>query len=86
LFVGHRDLDRIIRMATLDTQRPNYDVSRQAATIARMIDRLGPGMYTIHLSLPGNSSERWTIEIVQPVTVLQKREVTVGKAQEEGKV
>lgn len=51
------------------------DVSRRALSIARMIDRLGPGLYTIHLKRPENNSERWTIEILQPVTVVQKREV-----------
>jgi len=58
------------------------DVSRRALSIARMIDRLGPGSYTINLRRPENSSERWTIEILQPVTVVQKRDV-FDKAQEE---
>lgn len=71
-------------MKNPDNNNPSIDVSRRALSIARMIDRLGPGNYTIHLKRPENGSERWTVEIVQPVTIVQKREV-FDKAQEEGK-
>lgn len=60
------------------------DVSRKALSIARIIDRLPAGSYTIHLKRPENPSERWTVEIHQPVTVVQKREV-FDKTQEERK-
>lgn len=60
----------------------NGDVSRRALSIARMIDRLGPGSYTINLKRPENASERWTIEILQPVTIVQKRDV-VDRSPEE---
>jgi len=63
-------------------QAISLDVSRKALSIARIIDRLPAGNYTIHLKRPENPSERWTVEIHQPVTVVQKREV-FDKTQEE---
>lgn len=50
------------------------DVSARALSIARMIDRLGPGKYEISLIMPKSKTERWTIEITQrilgqPVTI-----------------
>lgn len=57
------------------------DVSRKALSIARIIDRLPAGSYTLHLKRPKNVSERWTVEIHQ-VTVVQPQEV-FDKTQEE---
>lgn len=65
-------------MTTPNSSNPQaiaLDVSRKALSIARIIDRLPAGNYTIHLKRPENPSERWTVEIHQPVTVVQKREV-----------
>ena len=50
------------------------DVSRRALSIARMIDRLEPGKYTVLLIKPEGESDRWIVEIAQPVT-LQKKEL-----------
>jgi len=66
------------------TTSTNLDVSRKALSIARIIDRLPPGNYTIHLKRPENNAERWTVEVSQPVTIIQKRDV-FDKAQEERK-
>ena len=51
------------------------DVSRSALSVARMLDRLGPGKFTITLIKGEGSSERWQVEIAQPVTI-QKKELT----------
>lgn len=75
-------------MTTPNSNTPQaiaLDVSRKALSVARIIDRLPAGNYTIHLKRPENPSERWTVEIHQPVTVVQKREV-FDKAQEESKL
>lgn len=53
----------------------NRDVSRRALSIARVVDRLGPGQFLISLKIPEHSTERWVIEITQPVTVVQRREI-----------
>lgn len=71
-------------MSAMPSNTVPADVSRRALSIARMIDRLGPGNYTIHLRRPDNTSERWTIEIQQPVTIVHKRDV-VDKAHEENR-
>ncbi len=49
-------------------------VSRRALSIARMIDRLPPGKYSILLIKGDGDGERWQIEIAQPVT-LQKKDL-----------
>ena len=51
------------------------DVSRNALSVARMLDRLGTGKFTITLIKGEGSSERWQVEIAQPVTI-QKKELT----------
>lgn len=61
----------------LPTQQ--QDVSRRALSIARIIDRLPAGKYTIQLVKAESESERWQIEIVQPVTI-QKKDLTHGSA------
>lgn len=50
------------------------DVSRRALSVARMIDRLGAGKFTITIIKGESGSERWQIEISQPVT-LQKKDL-----------
>lgn len=49
-------------------------VSRRALSVARMIDRLAPGKYTVLLIKPEGESDRWIVEIAQPVTI-QKKEL-----------
>jgi hypothetical protein len=48
------------------------DVSRRALSIARMIDRLEPGKYTITVIKTDGESDRWQVEIAQPVTIHKK--------------
>jgi len=48
------------------------DVSRRALSIARMIDRLEPGKYTITVIKTDGESDRWQVEIAQPVTIYKK--------------
>jgi hypothetical protein len=50
-------------------------VSRNALAIARMVDRLPPGKFTIYLAKSEGESDRWIVEIAQPVT-LQKKELS----------
>ena len=60
------------------------DVSRRALSIARMIDRLPPGSYSISLKLPEHNTERWVVEVVQPVTVVQRKEIFDKNAENAG--
>ncbi len=50
------------------------DVSRRALSVARMIDRLGPGKFNVLLIKPEGESDRWIVQIDQQVT-LQKKEL-----------
>ena len=50
------------------------DVSRRALSLARMVERLDPGKYTISLIKPTGKHERWAVEISQSVTI-QKKEI-----------
>lgn len=59
----------------MSSQNNHTDVSRSALSVARMLDRLGPGKFTITLIKGEGSSERWQVEIAQPVTI-QKKELT----------
>lgn len=45
------------------------DISQRALSIARMIDRLEPGIYNIELVRPVSKTERWTVTVSQSVTV-----------------
>lgn len=58
----------------MSTNYKTIDVSRSALSVARMLDRLGPGKFTITLIKGEGNSERWQIEIAQPVTI-QKKEL-----------
>lgn len=62
--------DRITPEAPLpiDDQHKT-DVSKSALSVARRIDRLAPGTYTITIRKPESTAERWQIEIAQPVTI-----------------
>lgn len=65
----------------IDTsQTPNNqtDVSRNALSIARRIDRLAPGQYTITIKKPEEKGAGWTFQIDQPVTI-QKGEIGKDK-------
>lgn len=48
------------------------DVSRRALSLARILDRLDPGKFTISLIKPAGKHERWVIEISQSVTIQRK--------------
>ena len=59
------------------------DVSRRALSLARMVERLEPGKYTIALIKPAGKHERWAVEISQSVTI-QKKEIGEGSQTEGG--
>jgi hypothetical protein len=54
------------------TEHQDLGVSRRALSLARMIDRLGPGKFTITLIKPESENARWDVQIAQPVTILHK--------------
>lgn len=49
------------------------DISRQALSVARIVERLPPGEYTINIIRPERKTERWTIEVHR--IVLAQREL-----------
>jgi hypothetical protein len=71
-------------MAALEENAPQeLGFSRQVLSIARIIQRLPPGAYTINISRPEKKSERWTLEVYQ--TVIPFRELIEPAPEEDEK-
>lgn len=51
------------------------DVSQKALYIAKSIDRLPPGEYTIRISRPASKERGWSFEVQKTDTVLPMREI-----------
>jgi hypothetical protein len=50
-------------------------LSNRAIYLAKMMDRLEPGRYVLYLTRPQDPSEKWHVELTQPVT-LRRAELT----------
>lgn len=54
-------------METTSTAQP--DSSQRARSLARIIDRLEPGVYTLTVTKPAEKTRPWYFELAQPVTI-----------------
>lgn len=66
----------------MDNSDANLGMSRQALSIARILERLPAGEYTVNLRRPERRSERWTVEVFQVVVALKE---IVDHSQDENK-
>jgi hypothetical protein len=69
-------------MSETPTPKPISDLSQRVVSLAREIDRLPPGAFTIQLTKPEMPGLSWHVEIVRLETIremeLPRREVSLS--------
>jgi hypothetical protein len=48
---------------------PDSDTSQRARSLARIMDRLEPGTYTLEITKPHDRNGIWLFELTQPVII-----------------
>ena len=56
-------------MDTVVVIKPQEDTSNRARSLARVIDRLPPGVYNLEISKPTEKNAPWQYSLIQPVTI-----------------
>lgn len=51
------------------TSKEPADTSQRARSLARLIDRLEPGVYNLEIVKPSCKTDNWSFALVQPVTI-----------------
>jgi hypothetical protein len=52
-----------------ETPKEQSDTSRRARSLARLIDRLEPGTYSLEIVKPSCKTNPWSFELITPVTI-----------------